>query len=47
MRTKEQQEKEKAMMIEAKKYESKIKKEEKEEKTIAKALELETGFHVN
>lgn len=44
MRTKEQHEKEKSLMIESKKLESKIKKEEKEERALAKAIDLETAF---
>lgn len=35
------------MMLEAKKFEQRIKKEEKEEKALIKALSQETGFHVN
>lgn len=39
MRTKDQMEREKAMQLELKKIEQKIKKEEKEEKNLAKLIE--------
>jgi hypothetical protein len=39
MRTKDQMEREKAMQLELKKIEQKIKKEEKEERNLAKLIE--------
>ena len=41
MRTKEQQDKEKYLLEEAKKYDQKIKKEEKEEKSLKKLIDQE------
>lgn len=44
LRTKDQQEKEKQLILEMKKIEQKIKKEEKEEKNLRKLIYLDTNF---